>query len=466
MRCCARWRRPRAPPRAAIGDRPSSGCRRPRSRSCSADGSVPRLFSALTRRRVEPHKAIKLRGYEPMMRWLMMTGGAGAVAACVSVGAMAANPGVIATEIKIGNTMPYSGPVSSYSPIGKLETAFFNMVNEQGGVAGHKIDFISLDDGYSPPKTVEQVRRLIEEDQVAFLFNTLGTPTNSAIVRYVNQKKVPHLFVATGAAKWGDEKQYPWTTGFQPDYRTEAQIYAKYILQQQPDAKVAVLYQNDDFGKDYLIGLHAVFGDRYAKMVTEATYEPTDPTIDSQIITLQGSGADVLVVAAAPKFATQAIRKVHDLGWKPMFIMSNVSISVGSVLTPAGPENAIGLISTGYLKDPTDHQWDNDAGMQEWRDFMAKHMPGADLTDGNYVYAYAAANTMLQVLKQCNGDFSRENVMKQAESLHGLELPTVLPGIKASTSHTDHRPIKAMRLERWDGKTWVLFGDIIEATGS
>jgi branched-chain amino acid transport system substrate-binding protein len=227
-----------------------------------------------------------------------------------------------------------------------------------------------------------------------------------------------------------------------------------------------VLYQNDDFGKDYLIGLRAGFGDRYAKMVTEATYEPTDPTIDSQITTLQGSGADVLVVAAAPKFAAQAIRKVHDLGWKPMFIMSNVSISVGSVLTPAGPENAIGMISTGYLKDPTDHQWDGDAGMQEWRAFMAKHMPGSDLTDANYVYAYAAAKLMLHVLMQCEGNFSRENIMKQAESVHGLELPTLLPGIKASTSHTDHRPIKAMRLERWDGKTWVLFGDIIEATGS
>jgi branched-chain amino acid transport system substrate-binding protein len=375
-------------------------------------------------------------------------------------------PGVTATEIKIGNTMPYSGPVSSYSPIGKIETAFFKMVNDQGGVAGRQIDFDTLDDGYSPPKTVEDVRRLVEEDKVAFLFNTLGTPTNSAIVRYLNQKQVPHLFVATGAAKWGDYKLYPWTTGFQPDYRTEAQIYAKYILQQKPDAKVAVLYQNDDFGKDYLVGLRQVLGDRYAKMVTEATYEPTDPTIDSQIATLQASGADVLVVAAAPKFGAQAIRKVYDLGWKPMFFMTNVSISVASVLTPAGPEKAIGMISTGYLKDPTDHQWDNDAGMQEWRAFMAKYMPGADLTDANYVYGYAAATTMLQVLKQCNGDFSRENVMRQAENLHDLALPTVLPGIKASTSHTDHRPIKAMQLERWDGKTWVLFGDIIEATGS
>src|ERR1700759_3822582 len=280
-----------------------------------------------------------------MMRWLMAAAGTFAATA-----ALAADPGVTATELKIGNTMPYSGPVSSYSPIGKLDAAFFKMVNEQGGVGGHKIDFVSLDDGYSPPKTVEDVRQLVEQDQVAFLFNTLGTPTNSAIVRYVNQKKVPHLFVATGAAKWGDEKQYPWTTGFQPDYRTEAQIYAKYILQQKPDAKVAFLYQNDDFGKDYLNGLHAVLGDRYAKMVTEATYEPTDPTIDSQITTLQGSGADVLVVAAAPKFAAQAIRKAHDLAGKPMFFMTNVSISVGSVITPAGPDNAIGLISTGYLK--------------------------------------------------------------------------------------------------------------------
>jgi branched-chain amino acid transport system substrate-binding protein len=395
---------------------------------------------------------------------------AGAAAAVGAVGwrkARAADtPGVTATEIKIGNTMPYSGPVSSYSPIGQIETAFFNMVNQQGGVAGRKINFISLDDGYSPPKTVEDVRRLVEEDKVAFLFGTLGTPTNSAIVRYVNQKQVPHLFVATGAAKWGDYKLYPWTTGWQPDYQTEAQIYGKYILKQKPGAKVAVLYQNDDFGKDYLVGLRKIFGDHYAKMVTEATYEPTDPTVDSQIATLQASGADVLVVAAAPKFGAQAIRKVYDLGWKPMFFMTNVSISVASVLTPAGPEKAIGMISTGYLKDPTDHQWDNDAGMKEWRAFMAKHMPDADLTDANYVYGYAAAKTMLQVLKQCNGNFSRENVMQQAESLHNLELPTLLPGIKVNTGHTDHRPIKAMQLEKWDGKTWVLFGDIIEATGT
>jgi branched-chain amino acid transport system substrate-binding protein len=399
-----------------------------------------------------------------MLGWLIAAAGTlAAIGTLAATGAMAADPGVTATELKIGNTMPYSGPVSSYSPIGKLDTAFFKMVNEQGGVGGRKINFISLDDGYSPPKTVEDVRQLVEEDQVAFLFNTLGTPTNSAIVRYVNQKKVPHLFVATGAAKWGDYKQYPFTMGFQPDYRTEAAIYGKYILKEKPNAKVAVLYQNDDFGKDYLAGLHAAFGDNYAKMVTEATYEPTDPTIDSQITSLQSSGADVLVVAAAPKFAAQSIRKVHDLNWHPMFFMTNVSISVGSVITPAGADNAIGLISTGYLKDPTDHQWDSDAGMKEWRDFMAKNMPGSDLTDNNYVYAYAASKLMLQVLQQCGGDFSRANVLKQAENVHDVVLPTLLPGIMASTSPTDHRPIKAMRLEKWDGKTWVLFGDIISA---
>ena len=399
------------------------------------------------------------------MNWLNSLAAGVLAAACVAGAARAADtPGVTKTEIKIGNTMPYSGPVSSYSPIGKLETAFFNMVNAQGGVAGHKINFISLDDGYSPPKTVEDVRRLVEEDQVAFLFNTLGTPTNSAIVRYVNQKKVPHLFVATGAAKWGEEKLYPWTTGFQPDYQTEAKIYGKYILKEKPNAKIAILYQNDDFGKDYLTGMKAVLGDRYKKQVTEATYEPTDPTIDSQVASLQSSGADVLLVAAAPKFAAQAIRKVHDLGWKPMFFMTNVSISVASVLTPAGPEKAVGMISTGYLKDPTDHQWDNDAGMKEWRDFMAKQMPGSDLSDNNFVYGYTASKVMLHVLQACKGDFSRENVLKQATNIKSLELPTLLPGLKVATSPTNYHPIQAMQLQKWDGKTWVRFGDVIEGT--
>jgi branched-chain amino acid transport system substrate-binding protein len=375
-------------------------------------------------------------------------------------------PGVTATEIRIGNTMPYSGPASAYGIIGKLETAFLNMVNAGGGIAGRKINYLSLDDGYSPPKTVEQVRRLVEVDQVAFLFNTLGTPTNSAIHRYVNQKKVPHLFVSTGADKWADPKHFPWTIGFQPSYRTEAQIYTKYILQKQPDAKVALLYQNDDFGKDYLIGMKDVLGEQFGKVVTTATYETTDPTIDSQITNLRSSGADVLVVAAIPKFAAQSIRKVADLGWKPTFFMSNVSISVSAVITPAGADNAIGVLSAGYLKDPTDQRWDNDAGMKEWRDFMAKQMPGADLADAGYVFGYSVSKTLMHVLAQCNRDFSRENVMKQATNIRNLELPTLLPGIKVSTSPTDYRPIKAMQMMRWDGKTWVLFGDVLEGTGS
>jgi branched-chain amino acid transport system substrate-binding protein len=370
-------------------------------------------------------------------------------------------PGVTATEVKIGHTIAYSGPASAYGVIGKLESAFFKMVNDQGGVAGHKINFISYDDGYSPPKTVEQVRRLIEEDQVDFLFNTLGTPTNSAIQRYVNQKKVPHLFVSTGADKWGDYQHFPWTIGFQPSYRTEAQIYTKYILANVKDPKIAILYQNDDFGKDYPAGVKDVLGDRFDKIVTTATYETTDATVDSPITSLQASGANVLLVVAIPKFAAQAIRKVYDLGWKPTFIMSNVSISVGSVLTPAGPEKAVGMLSTNYFKDPVDPNWANDKGMQEWRDFMAKNMPGADLTDASYVFAYGVSLAMLQVLKQCKGDFSRENVMKQATNLHDVELPTLLPGIKVNTSPTDYFPVEQMQMSRFNGEHGELFGAAI-----
>ena len=374
-------------------------------------------------------------------------------------------PGVTATEIKIGNTNAYSGPASAYSVIAKLENAFFKMVNDQGGVAGRKINFISLDDGYSPPKTVEQVRRLVEEDQVALLFNTLGTPTNSAIYRYVNQKQVPHLFISSGADKWGDYQHFPWTMGFQPSFRIESQIYAKYILREKPDAKIAILYQNDDLGKDYLAGMKDVLGDKFDKMVVSASYETTDPTIDSQITSLQSAGANVLLVAATPKFAAQAIRKVHDLDWKPLFLMSYVSTSVGAVINPAGPEKAIGMISTGFVKDPNDPTWKNDAGMNEWRDFMAKYMPGADTADGNYLFAYAVSKTMLQVLKQCEGNFTRENIMKQASNLHDLELPTLLPGIKVNTSPTNYHPIRQLHLGKFDGASWVLFGDLITGAG-
>ena len=375
-------------------------------------------------------------------------------------------PGVTATEIKIGNTNPHSGPASAYSVIAKLESAFFEMVNDQGGVAGRKINFISLDDGYSPPKTLEQVRRLIEEDQVALLFNNLGTAANSAIQRYVNQKKVPHLFLSTGADKFGDYQHYPWTMGFQPSYRIEAQIYAKYVLKVKPNAKIAILYQNDDFGKDYLTGMKDVFGDNFDKMVVTASYESTDPTIDSQLTSLQAAGANVLLVAASPKFAAQAIRKVHDLDWKPLFFLSNTSTSIGAVINPAGPENAIGMISAGYVKDPNDPNSKNDAGMNEWRDFMAKYMPGADTTDGNYLFAYAVSKAMLQVLKQCEGNFTRENIMKQATNLHDLELPTLVAGIKVNTSPTNYHPIRQMQLGKFDGTHWVPLGDLITGAGN
>jgi branched-chain amino acid transport system substrate-binding protein len=377
--------------------------------------------------------------------------------------AMADEPGVTATELKIGNTNAYSGPASAYGVIAKTETAFFQMVNDQGGVGGRKINFISYDDGYNPPKTVEQVRRLIEEDQVAFLFQTLGTPTNTAIQKYVNSKKVPHLLISTGADKWGDYKHFPWTMGYQPSYRTEAQVYTKYMLAQKPDAKLAILYQNDDFGKDYLTGAKDVLGDKYASRVTEASYETTDATIDSQITSLKASGADAIMVGATPKFAAQAIKRIHDLDWHPrFFFMTNVSISVGAVITPAGPENAVGMITTAYMKDPTDPAFANDPGMNEWRAFMAKYMPGADLTDGNYSFGYGVSMVMWQILKQCEGDFSRANIMKQAANLHDAYDPILLPGITVNTSPTNFHPISALQLEKWNGKSFDRFGDVIE----
>jgi len=376
-------------------------------------------------------------------------------------------PGVTATEIKIGNTMPYSGPASSYSVIGRTEAAFFKMVNDQGGVAGRQINFISLDDGYSPPKTVEDVRRLVEEDQVAFCFQNLGTPCNSAIAPYLNMKKVPQLFVGSGASKWSDYKKYPWTMGWQPNYRTEAQIYMKYMLKNLKDPKLGILYQNDDFGKDYPTGVRDALGDDWDKIVVKSvSYETTDATIDSQISELQASGANVVLVAAIPKFAAQSIRKIYDLNWKPTFFMTNVATSVGVVMVPAGPEKSIGMLSTQYLKDPTDPGWKDDAGMTEWRAFMAKYNPSGDLTDAATVFAYGISLTMLQVLKQCSGDFSRANVMKQAESLKDVESPILLPGIKIGTSPTDHRPIRTMQMVRWDGKTWVRFGDLIEGANA
>jgi branched-chain amino acid transport system substrate-binding protein len=393
---------------------------------------------------------------------------AAALPALAGIRAHAAEtPGGTATEIKIGNTMPYGGPASAYGSIGKADAAFFQWLNEQGGVAGRRINFISLDDGYSPPRTVEQTRRLVEDEKVAFMFDALGTPTNSAVHRYLNQKKVPQLFVSTGADKWADPQHFPWTIGFLPSYRTEAQIYAKYMLKENPGAKLAVLYQNDDFGKDYVTGLRDILGKDWDKhVVRTTTYEVTDPTIDSQITDLRASGADTLLVAAVPKFAAQAIRKVHDIGWKPMFFMTNVSISVGSVLQPAGPEKAGGLISGLFCKDAVDPAWENDAGMKQYKAFMAKYLPSADISDGLYVWGYSVSYILWKVLEQCGGDFSRENIMKQATNIRNLEVPMLLPGIIVNTSPTDYHTIRALQLARWDGKSWVRFGDVIEGVAT
>jgi len=376
-------------------------------------------------------------------------------------------PGASDTEIKIGQTMPYSGPASAYGTIGKAESAYFAMINEQGGVNGRKINLISRDDGYSPPKTVELVRQLVEQDQVLLTFNLLGTPPNTAVQGYLNDNKVPQLFVATGADKWNDPKNHPWTMGWQPSYRIEARIYGRYILKNLPNAKIAVVYQNDDFGKDYLTGLREGLGDRANKMIVASnTYETTDPTIDSQIVAVQGSGADTLLVAAIPKFAAQAIRKVADLGWKPNFFMTNVSASVKSVMQPAGLDKSQGIITAGYLKDPNDPQWQNSAEYKGWLEFMKKYYSGGSLADVNNVYGYSAAETMVHVLKAAGNNLTRDNIMKQAASISDLKLPMLLPGITISTSATDFAPIKQMELQKFEGETWKLFGGVISGSGS
>jgi branched-chain amino acid transport system substrate-binding protein len=396
-------------------------------------------------------------------RLLQTTAASAALMTAPAIRAWAANaPGVTDKEIKIGQTMPYSGNASAYGAIGKAQAAYFKMINEQGGMNGRLINFISLDDQYSPPKTVELVRRLVEQEEVAFCFQTLGTPSNSAIQKYMNDHKVPQLFVATGATKWNDPKHFPWTMGWQPNYQTEAHIYARQILSTKPDSKIGILYQNDDFGKDYAIGLKDAFGDKYGTMVVkEASYEATDPTVDSQIVTLQGAGADTLLTAAIPKFAAQAIRKAYDVGWKPTHYLSNVSISVGSVMEPAGLEKSTGIISADYRKDASDPHWKDDAGYKQWLAFMQKYMPDADLKDNNFPYGMMTAMTMVQVLKQCGNDLSRENIMKEAANLHDLEMPMLLPGIKINTSADNFAPIKQMQLQRFNGKSWELFGDVL-----
>jgi len=392
------------------------------------------------------------------------------VAATMALALSAASPvmsqtkystGASDNEIKIGNTMPYSGPASAYGTIGRVEAAYFKMINEQGGINGGKITFISLDDGYSPPKTVEQVPKLVEQEEVLLLFQTLGTASNTAIQQYLNAKKVPQLFVSTGATKWGDPEHFPWTMGWQPSYQAEAKIYVKYLLQTSPDAKIAILYQNDDYGKDYLKGIKDGLGDKAPKMiVSEVSYEVSDPTVDSQIVTLQGSGATVFFNITTPKFAAQAIRKAYDIGWRPLQFLNNISVSVASVLTPAGLDKATGIITNAYLKDPHDPQFADDPAMNEWRDFMAKSYPEGSTKDSLNVYGYSVARTLVDVLKRCGDTLTRENVMKQAAHLD-LSPGTLQPGVKISTSPTDFFPIKQLRLAKFDGKSWAVFGEAL-----
>src|SRR5438045_1904539 len=370
--------------------------------------------------------------------------------------------GATDAEIKIGNIMPYSGPASAYGVIGKTEEAYFKKINAEGGINGRKINFVSYDDAYSPTKTVEQARKLVESDEVLLIFNSLGTPPNSAIQKYMNQKKVPQLFVATGATKWNDPKDFPWTMGWQPNYQSEGQIYAKYILKNHPNGKIAILYQNDDYGKDYVKGLKDGLGAKAASMIViEDSYEVSEPTIDTHIVKLKATGADIFFNVTTPKFAAQAIKKDMEIGWKPTHFLNNVSASIGSVMKPAGFENAQGIISSNYLKDPTDAQWKNDAGMKAWNEFLDKYFPEANRADASVMYGYTVAQGLVQILKQCGDDLTRENVMKQAANLKNLELGGLLPGVKVNTSPTDFAPISQLQLMKFKGQGAELFGEIM-----
>jgi ABC-type branched-subunit amino acid transport system substrate-binding protein len=388
-----------------------------------------------------------------------------AILAAVSSGALAQkkyDAGATDTEIKIGNIMPYSGPASAYGVIGRTEAAYIKKLNAEGGINGRKINFISYDDAYSPPKAVEQARKLVESDEVLFIFNSLGTPSNSAIHKYMNSKKVPQLFVATGATKWNDPKDFPWTMGWQPSYQSEARIYAKYLLKEKPGAKIAVLYQNDDYGKDYLKGLKDGLGAKAASMIiAEESFETSEPTIDNHIVKLKSTGADVFVNIATPKFAAQAIKKVAEVEWKPLHILNNVSASVGSVIKPAGYESSQGIISAAYVKDASDPQWDNDPGMKQFYEFMAKDFPEGNKLDGSTVVGYGVAQTLVQVLKQCGDNLTRENVMKQAANLRDFRTEVLLPNIKINTSATDFAPISDLQLMKFEGERWRLFGEVI-----
>src|SRR5882757_6480818 len=393
---------------------------------------------------------------------------AGLLTAATVTGAiaqMAYDPGATDTEIKLGNIMPYSGPASAYSTMGKTFSAFFKMVNEQGGINGRKVNLISYDDGYSPPKTVEQTRKLVENDEVLLLFGILGTPGNSAIHKYMNAKKIPHLFLATGASKWADPQNYPWTMAFIPNYQNEARVYAQYILKNHPSAKIGILYQNDDFGKDYLAGLRDGLGAKASMIVSEAAFEVSAPTVDSQIVQLKSANVDVLLTIATPKFTAQSIKKVAEMGWKPVHIVANVSTSVNGVMKAAGFENAQGVLSATYQKDPTDVKWKNDPGMKEWSEFMDRYFPEGDKTDNFAVFGYTVGKTMVEVLKKCGDNLTRENVLKQATSLD-IEVGPMLPGIRLKTSPTDYNLIEQLQMERFQNGGWELFGPLISAERS
>jgi ABC-type branched-subunit amino acid transport system substrate-binding protein len=389
-----------------------------------------------------------------------------AVVLCLAGAARAADkaygPGVTDSEVKIGQTMPYSGPASGYGSVGITEQAYYRMINEQGGVNGRKINLLSLDDGYSPPKTVEQTRRLVESEQVLAIVGALGTAANTAIHKYLNDRKVPQLFVSTGATKWGDPKHFPWTMGWQPNYQTEARIYARYILQHAPDARIGVLYQNDDYGKDYLTGFRDGLGDQADRLIVKVTsYEITDPTVDSQIVSLQAAGATLFFNVATPKFSAMAIRKAFDIGWRPIQIVDSVGSSTGAAMKPAGFERSQGIISAHYQKDATDPRWKDDPGMRDFLAFMAKYVPTVDVADSGAYSGYNIARSFVQVLTQCGDELTRENLMRQAANLHDLALPMLLPGIKVNTSPTNFYPVNEMQLVRFEGDGWILFGDVI-----
>lgn len=397
-----------------------------------------------------------------MKKRVLLIGTAAVAAATFALPVLAQkkyDPGANDKEIKIGQSMPYSGPASAYGVIGKVQAAYFKRLNDKGGINGRRINFISLDDGYSPPKTVEVIRKLVEQEEVLFTMGTLGTPSNTAIHKYMNSKKVPHLFLATGASKWNDPKNFPWTIGFNPNYHSEGKLYAQDILKTRPNAKIAVLFQNDDYGKDYYGGFKEGLGDKAKTMiVAEASYEVTDPTIDSQIVTLKGSGADVFFNITTPKFAAQAIRKVADVGWKPVHYLNQVSASVGSVLKPAGLDKSVGIISMNYVKEPADKKWANDPTMLDYRALLKQYAADVDPDDGNASYGYAVSQLVEHVLKQAGDNLTRENLMKIATSIKALQIPMVLPGVLAETSPTDFALFQTMQLVKFDGTTWQAFG--------